>query len=426
MRNPDNEIFSNLQARIASERILSSCYYYLYGYYDVLLRIWATSQKRQRLIQALKEYEDNIENVSEFQARNISYLWGNGRKINYEEAATTKTVIARVANSALTNSPLDVTDVGMLIDKGILHKLPAVSKGSIKFYIALTKIPGSSEIRSEFELLKKGVESLQLQNVSIYHGMGFAKYLIKAIASHYNDIINTTVSLIGTLKPLDLRPMTLLIANEDAKEADILDTAWADLTPSMLQLEFILGATTLEEFGELSADERKLISEIVEENTDLFSTNFGSIFKAFLTSKLKRDAPLFFEKLSFLLRLESMLNRFLVSFLSKELGKQWFEVVQKTGSACGLPQKKSANEYTLHEIFVLLRKLYSDDAVNRSALDEALGTHWQVHFESALPLRNDYAHGRLFGNVVIEKWSDLMRVILPLGRIYNKLIERTT
>ncbi len=71
--------------------------------------------------------------------------------------------------------------------------------------------------------MQRLVEALPLKQRSLYGGIGFASYLVKGVTDDYVAMAKVALGLASEVTGLRLRPMSLLIANSNAYEADLID-----------------------------------------------------------------------------------------------------------------------------------------------------------------------------------------------------------
>ena len=426
LRNPDNVLIENLRDLIIKEGILSFCYYSLYGYYDVLIRMWAAAHKRARFINTLERLKDNIESISEFQAREINYSWSGAKPP--EVLLSLKTDIERVSPASNGSEVLDSATLERLVKEGVVHFLKETNQNCIKFYIALTKLPGTYSTPFEYQHLTDSILKAQLpvSNISIYSGLGFASYLVKAVALEYKDIINSTTKMLDFLRPLALRPMTLLIANSDSWESDLIDVEWDRLPKNLAQLDLLLGSAAADAAARLSSEQQHDLSAVFEKFRDLLNTPLASVFKDLILAWLGNNQIAFIEKLSFVMRLEGLLRRYFIEECSSILGRDWLDVIKRLATECKItPPDKSPASYTMHDLVTVLNKLVETANLPADRVQEVLGVDWFAQLKSLPELRNEFAHGKLYDDAkIFERWPRIVNVALTAGQVYNRLVNR--
>lgn len=428
LRNPDNNFLTtSIQEQLIRDHIPSHCIYYLYGYYDVLIRIWATGQKRARFVRDLDANRAAVEAVHEFQARNIDFLWGKAAP-TLNALPQYRPQIEAICKAVSERAKVPQKELSDLEAVGLIHKLPECTK-SIKLYIALSKIPGAVAVSFETDHLVKALkaDSLPFKNVSLYSGIGFANYLIKAVVEDYEQIITCTRGLLDTLNQLQLRPMTLLIANNDATESDQIDIEWEEMSTSLLQLELVLGSDYSEHISHLEKSARDEVGNVYRTYNHLLGTPFAPIFKGILTARLENDPTVLFEKLTFVMRLEGLLRKFFIELLARIFGtSEWVAQVKQSAAKCGVePEKNPAKNFTLHDWVTVAGKMASDGLIPASEIENVLGPEWKTSLSDLKEIRNALAHGRLFEeDYALKNWKNIATTVFRVGNIHNVLITK--
>lgn len=434
LRGPAPTAMADTLTRLLVQAQISSyCVYIVYGYYDGLIRVWATPQKRARLIRLFEQNRGTVENVLEFQARDIRYLWAtNVPNLDERAIQTNLATIDAVCKAILRGDAPSEDELGTLKRTGLIHHLTPV-QGGIKFYLALSRLPGSVMVGFEADEIARSLEGLSdtVQNISLYSGLGFADYLIKGVVADFQDVAKSTYEIDSATSRFELRPMTLLIANQDAVESDHIDIEWEDFSTSLIRLESILGPASAEHISQLDHPARNAVGAVFEAFADLLGTPSEPIFLGLLESRLRGDVILLGEKLSFILRLEGLLRRYLVRVWSEEFGASWVRSIQRVASECNVdPKKQPAKDYTLHDLITVSGKLAAEDSPVGERLERTLGGDWTRHVFDVRGLRNHVAHGSIyepeFGQTFFARWEDVASSVCRVARVYNRLIEIAT
>jgi len=142
MKNPQQKLVDVFEAVLKEVGINSYCIYVLYGYYDVLLRIWARPERRATLSHRLEKDARflAIEAVEEFIAEVVEYMWAG--KITPQDVAPYKNRVEDLCRAVAAGSALDAELVSSLMHAGLLHQINVPSDSSsvskeeslIKFY----------------------------------------------------------------------------------------------------------------------------------------------------------------------------------------------------------------------------------------------------------------------------------------------------
>ena len=425
LENPTGDVVSTVSQLLARALISSFCVYELFGYYDVLIRIWATARRRHRFIQVLDANKHYIEDAREFQASGIQYLWAENEDIPSVEVSHHVKEIAEVRRSIATHEPVKKETIERIQSLGLAHGLPQRDKSYIKVYIALSRIRSDTAERHEAEYVRKSIKDAKelLEDVSIYTGIGFANYLIKAMVPEFSKIDEITTALLAPLlQEFQLRPMTLIIANNDAPQSDVIDSE-GEASLTLYHIELVLGPDFAGVINNLTVIEKESVASIFDEFKSLLGTPFGTVFEGLLKARLKEDAFLLGEKLIAILRIENLLREFLLDLYKSKLGGDWFSVVKKTAPSCGVSADKSpVRDYTLHDYLVITDKLIAEGSISRHDVEKVLATGWKRKLDEVKDIRNEFAHGNIFKtDYVKDKWEHMARSVCGVGEIYNAL-----
>ncbi|HXM50196.1 MAG TPA: hypothetical protein VN956_20310 [Pyrinomonadaceae bacterium] len=425
LENPTGDVVGTVGHLLARALISSFCIYELFGYYDVLVRIWATSRRRNRFIKVLESNRHFIEDAREFQASSILYLWAKNQSIPNLEVAQHAREVTEVRQSIATHEAVNEETLDRIISLGLAHKLPAREDSYIKVYIALSRTPRNLGEKHEAEYVQKIIEDAKalLEDVSIYSGIGFANYLIKAVVSEFSKIDKITTTLLAPLlQQFQLRPMTLIIANNDAPQSDVIDSE-GESSLALFHIELVLGAESASSINKLSSQEKESVASIFNEFNALLGTPFGTVFEGLLKARLQEDAFLLGEKLVVILRIESLLRQFLLDLYKSKLGDEWFSIVKKAASLCGVASDKSpVKDYTLHDFLVVTDKLIAEGTMSRNNVEKVLGLGWKAKLDEVKEIRNDFAHGAIFQTDYVKgRWEHVARSVCKVGEIYNAL-----
>lgn len=437
LRDPEIDVVGTIQGLLVQSKVESSCIYILYGYYDVLVRLWATDQKRGRFVKRLDEHRELIEDVKEFQAHKIEYLWATKpATVDDSSFPRYRPQVESVAKAIRLGNGVSDSTINELAAAGLVHRIAQREKTGIKFYIALSRIPGPIESKVDLDRLKETLQqkNLPLNDVSVYSGIGFCNYFIKAVVGSYPEIVSATMVIFRDVRKLNLRPMTLLIANNDAPESDQIDLVWEELSVDLLQLGLLLGPGAERLISQLESHDRTEVGKVFGENCGFLGSPFESVFRALLVSRLQNDGELLGEKLAFLMRLEGLLRRFFVEVCTSAIGEKtsWFKIVQDAAGRSSVdPAKNPAKEYTLHDLLTVMDKLIAEGTLSQEAVETVLGTGWKRNLDQVKDLRNAFAHGKLYEPGQLKKlvetgWYSFARTICNVGSIYNSLVLRYT
>ena len=226
-------IESLLSQHLTRAKVSAFSIYVVFGYYDALIRTWLTPYKRTRLLEGL---QDDADSLLEFQVDRVNYTWSQPSVAGRARIETLVPTIRAVAAALETPHELagysdQVCDgIRDLEEQRLLHRYPGSDvPNPIKFFIALSRTANTPESGDTLTGLTGIVDGLQgVHNVSIYAGRGFASYLIKGVTEHLGTVLQCADAVASHAKGLHLRPMTLMVANNDAFESDTVDTEWVE------------------------------------------------------------------------------------------------------------------------------------------------------------------------------------------------------
>jgi hypothetical protein len=386
-------------------------------------------------VQVLDSNKNLIEAATEFVSHDIEYRWADTRIVPDDELARVVPRIERVCRSLAVGDQIDDSELNEFVRLGLAHRLPGRPNSYIKVYIALTRIPSAIEDTHEYEHVLGLLDTTTalLEDVSIYRGIGFANYLIKGMVSEFEKINEVTVTLLEpAIQRYQLRPTTLIIANNDAPQSDEVDSEDVSYL-SLSHLEFWLGVDYAALIEKLSQAERDSLARIFSKFHELLGTPFSTILEGLFLAKLKEDPFLLGQKLIIIMKVESLLGRFFVDLYKTKLrrqdseqGSSWFQVVRDAATLCSVAEGKSpVTDYTLHDYIVVTNKLIATGKLSRKDVEDVLGVEWNERLDRVKDVRNDIAHGRVFQNQYVkEKWEDVANAVCNIGDIYNALVLR--
>lgn len=437
-------LIPDMETLIAEARLTATGVYKLFGYYDVLLRVWATAHQREQLIEALAN-DRSVEFVDEFRVRKAYYEWSeHSHAVDIRYLNKYRREIELVA-AIPASDPADVEPaLATLREARLVHYIdPRSAMGGsseepVKFYIALA--PTQWQVRSDDSLVRLAVQGMsEVQLASTYCGSGFANFLIKGVVAHYSDVETCYQQLSEQLAQRGLnhlRPMTLLIANADATESDRIDTQYDEMSRELLQLQRLLPPKAGRYLGEsdrLTQDEIRNV--YTSYYADLLDTPFERFFLGLIEARLLKDSYMLGEKLSFIMHLEALVSHYLSQEWRRKLGAEWHEIVSGIGSELRRSGRRtevsavriSVRDFTLSDYIRVNGRLRSTGKLDLDEVDEALGHGWEENLRDLLPLRNDVAHGRVFasdsGTAMAETWRDIAAMACGVGGIYNALVN---
>jgi hypothetical protein len=442
--NPQLSHRLDLAELLAKASIKSFCVYPVYGHFDFLVRMWVTPQKRTRFLRLVNN-QTLFDEVDEFQARKIDYLWtaeassrnGDGRDGN-QRVNRFLSDIERLCEDLDAGRHQDATAIKRLLDNGLIYRLPVITAANqpagydtrlYKFYFALSRIPSPTRNAKEVEVasIRDYLVQLQretgLQQVTLNEGIGFADYLIKGVVPDYYAIFECNrrlTELIDRWK-FNLRPETFLIGTPNPHESDYIDVTWREFGGEELRLEQALPPGFAADLAKLQKEELRAIADVfVHYETRFIDTPFEPFFKDLLCARISRDRDLLSNAMSVMHRIEGYAIDFFRQQWMEEFGSKWFAELKQAATKVGL-EAFDPKKYTLKEAMDVSNSLPSICArVRKELVDDWLGK-----IGALLQYRNDLAHGVIFTDpdYVVKHWEQLSRSILDAGSLYNRLFE---
>lgn len=220
------EIFEQIRGFFQKKKISSYCIYEIYGYYDLLLRIWIPERQ---LLMCPKELHDRLKHLYCTRAipfyveeNPLHWAWWDKEKdkilfpskkdINNLSKDTIRTIEQGTQDEL---ERLEVTHIIRIIKE-------SSSKKGIKFFVVipqpyLSEIPDKESKDRLISRLKKGLENFQgIVEPSIYVGSGFAWILVKGkiLFQEYARLNNLVQDiLVAGVEDFMIRTYTYLVTD---------------------------------------------------------------------------------------------------------------------------------------------------------------------------------------------------------------------
>lgn len=440
LQAPQLDVIGRLAEVMDKALIVSYCTYFIYGYYDILIRIWSTPQKLERLSRLLQRTFD-IAAQRDFEVDRIKYLWAEDKGTK-ETAERNRPTIDNVSMEEMAGHlTISNADLILVRDAGLLHHLPAEYSDSIKLYVTLSRLPDAGPGMNDFDTLSgylREVSPKALRNVSLYQCNSGADFLIKMVLENFRDVLRTVGDVAKFAEQMQLRPMTLLIGNTDAPEIDAIDTRWEDFPNSVFRLENILSplsSSIAKDLANLPKQERYEIADRFErhEPTRQQFTAFVAQFDGLFLARIEKNAQLFAEKASWVTHLESLHRRYWTDLWIAQLGTQWHPKVKEVAGSIGI--SSDPKKLSLRDTVALAAKLLSSNVVGTAMPMRQLGEDWEQRLRGLTEpvgfihdsrgLRNDLMHGSFYDDLD-EFWAHSMHVVdalLDAAQVYRRLRE---
>ncbi|HWJ63434.1 MAG TPA: hypothetical protein VNS19_15795 [Acidimicrobiales bacterium] len=419
------DIVRSVQDLTARAGITAASIYPVLGPYDVLIRCWATEDRRRRFLLEARKASDLVEQLLEFRTEQygIQYDWWPSFPDQVEgeihkERPQISQIVKADTEGLLDSEPSYQDILRRLSSRGLVHLFsPDSDEQDIKFYVVLQGPNSLSQpgLATENEL-RRFVEGSDhsVRNVSIYKGHGFGLFLVKGVCANYPEMTANVSRLADVAANLGLRPMTLLLVSPNGGEADSIQNVEDGLSESVrsliqqmsiqLGLEGPLSDELGNRFKSVKRTDRESYADLVDAYPTLFvpGEKISNIFFRILYSVITDEVDDFAEALNFLQRLESLLRRYLRRLWVERFGaSEWVARVQQILADSDSPRAhelsaSSVDVWTMRDLAVIGGVMGDSlpDLGQEAELD--LGSEWETVVSRVSKLRNDVAHGRAY------------------------------
>lgn len=400
-----DEVEARIRRLLDAADIVHACEYAIYGDWDVLIRVWLSPSWRKQFLAALEGAGDTI-NVRDFEASELRYLWaGDSSNLlagSQELDAKITERLADVRALAEEDEDADPDVKERLFGAGLLLPRPP-SEGSdpVKFYICLkiyTDLKREVEVARVLEALEQaGLSS----RASLYSGNGsFADHLIRCVASTYSEVMTLNSALSRALQDLDMRPMTLLVANGDARESDnINDTALLTARDDVVIALLELNERGLALLAGLAPSQREALHTLVE---GAYRASEGEMelrqsLRDLLRASLKNELEEVRSALGFTMDFEWFLIQYLKRAWGGVYGPHWVPLLAKDLEGADGNSKRAAllrniDKWTLADAGDLAIRSAEINGGVKAAFSKDLGPEWQPQMYTLKRIRNTVAH----------------------------------
>jgi len=434
-----DEVESRIRRLLDAADIAHACEYAIYGDWDVLIRVWLSPSWKKQFLAALNKAGDTI-NVRDFEANELRYLWTGDTSDLLAGSSEMEAKIAErlddVQAVAEEDEDVDPAVMERLFDAGLL--LPrSRDEGTdpVKFYICLkiyTDLKREVEVARVLEALDRaGLSS----RASLYSGIGsFADHLIRCVACTYSEVMTLNAALSNGLQDLDMRPMTLLVANGEAHESDnINDTALLTTRDDVVVALLELNERGLALLAGLAPAQRDALHTLVE---GVYRASEGDMelrrsLRDLLRASLKNDFRKVRDALGFTMDFEWFLIEYLKRAWGGVYGPQWVPPLAKDLEAADGNSKRGAllrniDKWTLADsVDLAIRSAEVKDDV-KVAFSKDLGPEWPPQMHTLKRIRNTVAH-RLRETPNYDEftgeWGELLSELMGVAALHFR-IER--
>jgi hypothetical protein len=435
-----DEVEDRIRRLLDAADISHACEYAVYGHWDVLIRVWLSPSWKKQFLTALREADDTSD-VRYFEANELRYLWTGD---SGDLLAHTPEVEATIAENlddvrAVAEDEIDVDPEirQRLFDAGLLFRRPVSEAADpVKFYICLeiyTDMPRKEEVARVLAALESAGLS---DRASLYTGVGsFASHLIRCVANTYSEVMSLNAALSEGLKDLEVRPMTLLVANGCAQESDNINDL-ALLTP---EDDVVLGLLELNERGPtllagIAPAQREALHRLVEEvyRRSIKEQKLRVKLRDLLRASLRNDFDSVRAQLFFLVDFEWFLGEYLKRAWSAVYGPDWIAPLankfEQAGAKSDAALISKPEKWGLGDCVSLAIRSSELDNEVKLQLGKDLGPEWPHQMHTLKRIRNLVAHGGKLRKIpafdeFTGEWGEILADLMTVASLHFK-IER--
>ncbi|HEX6206242.1 MAG TPA: hypothetical protein VFZ29_10615 [Solirubrobacterales bacterium] len=403
-----------------------ACEYVIFGPWDALVRVWLTPASYNRLLQLMNPASgNNVEEFQGFRASQIHYLWSaqDGDLLTHDTEILTAIAANTEAIESTANDPhhSDEETWTALETEGLILPRSQPGTDGIKFYTALQRTSQKNSVQEDVDAINQAlVASGMAEQASLYVGAGhLANYMIRCVAKQFNEVLDLVASFDEELGTTRLRPMTLLIANMNARESDHVN----DPTPLTLDENNdveILGLDDPAPLRRLKADQRLALHGLIVKACAL-PANDGVLrhkLLRILRASVLNDQAQLREQLSYVLEFEFYFRTRMISEFTAIFGNDWFNVVKAKCEADPRWQghvskmREPIPKWTVGTYKFTALACCSFSPEFKVRIEKQLGEDWSVETDNHLPVRNEVSHSLIAKRKQIdsfdEDWVDFL------------------
>jgi len=432
-------VAQQIRTLLESAGIKYACEYTLFGWHDALIRVWLKPEAYRRLLNVLPP-KANL-----FEVDRIHYLWLDESDLLSPNAEVIKKITgARDDIDTLARAPdsTDTTSWKKLHDKQLELIFDRPSNGrNVKFYTLLRStsqtVPASEQIGLILDALNRTripKRKLYMSACSsVYCGKGdLASYLVRCTAPTYHDVLILAEQLDINLKEAQVRPMTLLVANQKPREFDHPnDPVHLSAEDRNLAGTLSVESSVIDDLNEHYRIElRNLVSmacNVAESDPDL-----RQLLLDLLRATVLNGKTAWYQSIIFLAHFEPLFRKYVERILELELGKGWRPQVSQKCEASSNPEwltlatemKKKKAQWSLGTYKFLARAAAKFYPAVEGQFENDLGVEWEDEVDSIHDLRNTNLHGRNYDqqlNAYDEKWAKELRRIINAAVLWRQL-----
>lgn len=417
-----------LEEKLRSCGVLGWSMYEVYGYFDVMIRAWMTPEQRSFLYKEL-EKDSNVLEKHDFIVYDIDYLWSpifqkkpelDDKKLNKYHSDKLDRFQSKEIDETLST---ELQKCGLVLKDVIIDV--AKSFNGIKFFIMIDYSYRANQA-DVFKELKHFIKktSQHLNELSIYSGNGFSKFIIKGLCDFERlyDIADFSLALISKFKILKMKSQTIIVATKRTFESDNIN--FNNL--SFIEIQNIIKMFDLDKtkISQLGKYEIRIIRDKYDEINQMGLLYENSdLFKKLFRSYVNKDADSIKRNLFFIIDFEKPFREFSLKIMGELYGTKWVKTDFSRISTSVEIDTKKIDMLTLYDWISILGKANREKS---GQLVEILGGNWNSILNKTATLRNHLAHARLEDPINI--WSELIDFLisfLPLsGKIEKWLADQ--
>jgi hypothetical protein len=412
-------VAEQVRSLLKAAGIKYACAYPLFGQWDALIRVWLTVPARKRLAEVLERSAGhNVEDAKPFTTSEIRYLWledsDNLLVPDKDLEALMTTNSSKLDEVAADPEKTDTPAWRHLKKEGLLFCRPGMPKRGVKFYTALTRSSEPSQPPKEIDAIMRAMESTPLGNgkmmssrSSLYCGSGelAASYLVRCVANKFEDVLALAEAFDMHLEKTGLRPETWIVANPNAVfESDFINNP-RHLSQDDSKTARLLGIAP-ETIAKLSSSNRRALNGLAVEACERAEADSAlrETMLAILGASANNNRKDIQDALSLLgPQFEPEFKKRLMLEFKDIYGKNWYptikEMCAKSERWQAHAQKRMSEpprRWTLGTFVKTAQATASIDPKFHGWLGIQLGESWSTEADSAVCLRNDYTHGRVY------------------------------
>jgi hypothetical protein len=384
----------------------------------------------------LEEQVGLVAAYEEFQVEEIRYLWsGEYQAKNAYDIEPHRKIIDATCRLSAENNPIPLDSLVALRRDGLVHVLPKRQQGSVRFYVILVPLPGISFHRVRgLEVVVKALREEGLgSSTTVYSGIGFASHLLSFSAPSFEAVREGLERVAPLARLLNMRTMTMLVANNDANESDILNLD-TEISPELAALANILGGEYETRVIRLQLDEQHEIGEVFRHYTHLLSTPFSGLFLSLMQARIDKNFQELNRELIIVLHFESLLKLYIQELFQAYLGDDWERKVEEIALLIPKIGHEVLKDFRFSFLSIgalaqIANRMVTEGLLPDADLKRTLGPDWVSDLETfASAIRNPLAHGATFGEAFartfIENWRTRAELLCRIGDAYNQLLRR--